>query len=209
MSHFSDADLADKSFAITQLNSFIKLIESLKNKNIHFKFTHIANSASVMQFPEGHLDMVRPGIMLYGYGPGKRNNLNPVLSLKSKIIFKKIVPRGTPISYGRTFITKRKSAIATIPVGYADGFSRKLSNCGEVLIGGKRVPVAGRVCMDAFMVDITEIPHVKEGAEVVLIGSHGKEKITALDIADKIGSIPYEVLTSIGNRVKRTYIKTP
>lgn len=205
MSHFSDADLADKGFAITQLNSFVELIESLKKKNIHFKFTHIANSAAVLQFPEAHLNMVRPGIMLYGYGPGKRNNLKPVLSLKSKIIFKKSVPAGTPISYGRTFRTKKKSIIATIPVGYADGYSRKLSNSGEVIIDGIRVPVVGRVCMDAFMVDVTKIPHVKENADVILIGSQGKERITAQDIADKVGSIPYEVLTSIGERVKRIY----
>jgi alanine racemase len=205
MSHFSDSDMTDKDFAAVQLRSFTKLIESLKKKNIRFKFLHIANSAAVLQFPEAHLNMVRPGIMLYGYGPVKRNNLKPVLSLKSKIIFIKNVPTGTPISYGRTFITKRKSTIATIPIGYADGYSRKLSNSGEVLISGKRAPVVGLVCMDTIMVDVTEIPYVKENTDVVLIGSRGKEKITAQDIADKIGSIPYEILTAIGHRVKRIY----
>ena len=205
MSHFSDADIRDKDFATTQLKSFIELINSLKKKRIHFKFTHIANSAAVLQFPEAHLDMVRPGIMLYGYGPAEKNSLKPVLSLKSKAIFIKNVPAGTPISYGRTFITKRKSTIATIPIGYADGYSRKLSNSGEVLICGKRAPVVGRVCMDTIMIDITEVPRVKENAEVVLIGSQGKEKITAQHIADKIGTIPYEILTAIGPRVRRTY----
>lgn len=205
MSHLSDSDLTDKDFTAVQLKNFLELIESLKRKNIHFKFFHIANSTAVLQFPDTHLNMVRPGIMLYGYSPAERDNLKPVLSLKSKIIFIKSVPAGTPISYGRTFITKRKSTIATIPVGYADGYNRKLSNNGEVLIKGKRAPVVGRVCMDTIMVDVTEVPHVKENTDVMLIGSQGKEKITAQDIADKIGSIPYEVLTTIGHRVKRIY----
>ncbi|MEE8328915.1 MAG: alanine racemase [Thermodesulfovibrionia bacterium] len=205
MSHFPYADMTDKDSASAQLKSFINLAKSLKDKNINFKFLHIANSAAILQFPEAHLSMVRPGIMLYGYGSGKRNNLKPALSLKSKIIFLKNVPGGTPISYERTFITKRKSAIATIPIGYADGYGRKLSNSGEVLISGKRAPVLGRVCMDVIMVDVTGIPYVKEGADVILIGSQGKEKITAQDIADKMGSIPYEVLTNIGKRVKIIY----
>jgi alanine racemase len=205
MSHFSDSDLTDKDFSAFQLKSFTGLIESLKKKNVYFKFCHIANSAAVLQFPEAHLNMVRPGIMLYGYGPADKKSLKPVLSLKSKIIFTKEVPAGTPVSYARTFITKRKSTLATIPVGYADGYNRKLSNIGEVIINGKRAPVRGRVCMDTIIVDITDIPHVKKDAEAVLIGSQGKEKITAQDIADKIGTIPYEVLTSIGRRVKRIY----
>lgn len=203
MSHFSDADLKDKDFTTAQLKSFTKLVESLKKKNIKFKFLHIANSAAVLQSPESHFNMVRPGIMLYGYG--QTDILKPVLSLKSKIIFIKKAPAGTSISYGRTFITKRKSTIATIPIGYADGYNRKLSNSGEVIICRKRAPVVGRVCMDAIMVDITEIPEAKENTEVILIGSQGDEKITAQDIADKIGTIPYEVLTTIGHRVKRIY----
>ena len=205
MSHFSDADLADKDFTANQLKTFIKLIELLKEKNVYFKFSHIANSAAVLRFPRSHLNMVRPGIMLYGYGTAPKNTLKPVLSLKSKVIFLKNVPARTPISYGRTFITKKKSIIATIPVGYADGYNRRLSNCGEVLINNRRAPVVGRVCMDTTMVDVTEVSHVKENTEVILIGSQGKEKITAQDIADKIGTIPYEVLTSIGHRVKRIY----
>lgn len=205
MSHFSDSDLTDKDFAEFQLKSFTGLVESLKKKNVYFKFRHIANSAAVLQFPDAHLNMVRPGIMLYGYGPSRKNVLKPVLSLKSKIIFTKEVPAGTPVSYARTFITKRKSTLAIIPVGYADGYNRKLSNIGEVIINGKRAPVRGRVCMDTIIVDITDIPHVKKDVEAVLIGSQGKEKITAQDIADKIGTIPYEVLTSIGRRVKRIY----
>ncbi len=206
MSHFSDTDMTDKDFAADQLMSFTNLVESLREKNIRFKLLHIANSAAVLQFPDSHLDMVRPGIMLYGYGPTKIKDLKPVLTIKSKVIFVKDVPPRTPISYGRTFITKRKSAIATIPVGYADGYSRKLSNRGEALINGNRAPIVGKVCMDTIMVDVTEIPNVKEDTEVVLIGSQGKEKITAQDLADRVGSIPYEILVTIGKRVKRVYI---
>lgn len=207
MSHFSDADLNQRKFALLQLKNFRELMESLlKRKNINFRFFHISNSAAILGFPEAHLNMVRPGIMLYGYGPTK-DSLRPVLSLRSKVILVKSLPAGTPISYGGTFITKRRSIIATVPVGYADGYDRRLSNCGEVLINGKRAPVVGRVCMDTIMVDVTEIPDVREDTEVVLIGSQGDERITAEDIAQKIGSIPYEVLTSIGQRVKRIYLK--
>ncbi|MBI4710214.1 MAG: alanine racemase [Nitrospirae bacterium] len=204
MSHFSEADLADKEFALRQIENFIYLVKSLKKRNVSFKFRHMSNSAAVMSLPEAHFNMVRPGIMLYGCGIGE-NRLSPVLSLKSRIIQIKKVPANTPVSYGRTFITRRKSVIATVPLGYADGYNRKLSNCGEALVNGRRAPVAGRVCMDTVMLDVTEIPGVKENTEVVLIGRQGKEKITARDIADKIGTIPYEVLTSIGSRVKRVY----
>ena len=204
MSHFSEADLCDKEFASWQIKNFIHLVKSLKKKSVSFKFRHMSNSAAVMSFPEAHFNMVRPGIMLYGYGM-EENRLRPVLSLKSRIIQIKKVPANTPVSYGRTYITRRKSVIATVPAGYADGYNRKLSNCGEALVSGRRAPVAGRVCMDTVMLDVTEIPGVKENAEVVLIGSQGKEKITAREIADKIGTIPYEVLTSISQRVKRVY----
>ncbi len=202
MSHFSDADLQDKEFANQQLKSFLFLKKELGRRKITFKYTHIANSAAVLTMTDAHFNMVRPGIMLYGYGA---DNLKPVLKLKSKVLLIKKVPPGTPISYARTFITKRKSVIATIPVGYADGYNRKLSNSGEVLVNGKRAPVIGRVCMDTVMVDVTDISGVRMDSEVVLIGCQGKEEITAADIADKIGTIPYEVLTSIGQRIKRIY----
>jgi alanine racemase len=165
----------------------------------------MANSAAVLDMPDSYFNMVRPGIMLYGYAYDNAKGLKPVLSLKSKIILIKTVPRGTPVSYGRTFITRRKSKIATIALGYADGYSRRLSNAGEVLISGKRASVAGRVCMDTTMIDITDIHGVNYNSEVVLIGSQGKERITAQDIAEKTGTIPYEVLTSIGQRVTRVY----
>jgi alanine racemase len=205
MSHFSEADLQDKQFANQQVTSFLGLVNELKKSRVQFQHLHISNSAAVMTMPDAHFNMVRPGIMLYGYAfPGVKG-LKPVLSLKSKIVLLKKVAKGTPISYGRTFITKRSSLIATIPVGYADGYSRQLSNKGEVLINGHRAPVAGRVCMDTIMADVTDVANVSYESEVVLIGRQGKEKIMADDIADKIGTIPYEVLTSIGQRVSRIY----
>jgi len=205
MSHFSDADLQDKEFANNQLDIFNTLIAALKKVGITFKFIHMANSAAVLTMPDAHFNTVRPGIMLYGYGCCEKEKLKPVMTLKSKIILLKKVPKGTSISYGRTFITKRKSTIATIPVGYADGYNRKLSNNGEVLIKGKRAPVAGRVCMDTIMVDVTDIPDINYKSEVVLIGRQGQEEISADEIAEKISTIPYEILTSVGARVRRVY----
>ncbi len=147
--------------------------------------------------------------MLYGSYPSSSFQdlirLKPVMSLKTKIYFLKQVPPQSRISYGGTFQTERKSLIATLPIGYADGYSHHLSNCGEVLIRGKRAPVVGKVCMDFMMVDVTDIPRVSVGDEVVLIGKQGKEEITANEIADKIGTISYEVLCSIGKRVPRIY----
>jgi len=154
--------------------------------------------------------MVRPGLMLYGYNPlegeGFGADLRPVLSLITRIAFLKKVLAGVPISYGRTFVTKRESVIATIPIGYADGYSRGLSNRGEAIVRGIRVPVAGRVCMDMTMLDVTDVPDVSEGDGVVLIGSQGNERITAVDIALRTGTIPYEVLCGISSRVPRMYV---
>lgn len=205
MSHFPDADLKDKDFSLQQLKEFMQLVSLLGQNRITVRYLHMANSAALLTMPESHLNMVRPGIMLYGYGPTEDHRLKPVLSLKSRILFLKKVPAGTPISYGRTFVTKRRTRIAVIPLGYADGYSRKLSNQGEVLVGGMRAQVIGRVCMDTIMVDVTRIPDVRTGSEVVIIGRQGKDRITALDIADKTGTIPYEVLTSVGSRVRKVY----
>ncbi len=205
MSHFSEADLEDKDFVNAQLKHFTSLVKKLKQNKIYFEFMHMANSAAVLTMPDAHLNMVRPGIMLYGYSCCDSEKLRPVMSIKSRIVFLKKVPPGTPISYNRTFVTKRRSTIATIPVGYADGFNRQLSNQGEVLIRGRRAPVVGRVCMDTTMVDVTDIPGVNYNTEVVLLGRQGREQITADDIAKKTGTIPYEVLTSVGQRIKRIY----
>lgn len=206
MTHFADADLRDKKFAAAQMDRFESLIRALEAKGIDIPLRHAANSAAVLEYGRALLTMVRPGLMLYGYNPlesGAAADLRPVLSLRTRIAFLKKVPAGVPISYGRTFVTKRESLIATIPIGYADGFSRGLSNKGEALVRGKRVPVAGRVCMDMTMLDVTDVPDVAAGDEVVLIGSSGAERITADDIAAKTGTIAYEVLCGIGGRVPR------
>ena len=206
MTHFADADLRDKKFAVVQMDRFESLIGSLDAKGITVPLRHAANSAAVLEYDRALLTMVRPGLMLYGYDPlesGVAADLRPVLSLVTRIAYIKQVPAGVPISYGRTFVTKRESLIATIPIGYADGYSRGLSNKGEALVRGKRVPVAGRVCMDMTMLDVTEVPGVADGDEAVLIGSRGNERISADDIAAKTGTIAYEVLCGISGRVPR------
>ena len=209
MTHFADADLRDKTFAAKQMDRFETLLATLADQGIDIPLRHAANSASILDYQRALFTMVRPGLMLYGYDPVEGNasgaDLQPVLSLMTKIFLLKKVPVGTPVSYGRTFVTARESLIATIPIGYADGFSRGLSNRGEALVRGVRVPVAGRVCMDMTMLDVTDVPGVCEGDEVVLIGSSGGETITAADIAVKTNTIPYEVLCGISARVPRIY----
>jgi alanine racemase len=206
MTHFADADLQDKKFAAAQMERFEALIGSLDAKGIAIPFRHAANSAAVLEYDRALLTMVRPGLMLYGYNPlesGVPADVRPVLSLLTRIAYIKKVQAGVPISYGRTFVTKRESLIATIPIGYADGYSRGLSNRGEAIVRDKRVPVAGRVCMDMTMLDVTEVPGVTAGDEAVLIGSRGNERISADDIAAKTGTIAYEVLCGISGRVPR------
>jgi len=209
MTHFADADLQDKQFASKQMDRFEALLKALEAKKIKVPVRHAANSAAVLDFHRAFFTMVRPGLMLYGYNPLEEGalgaDLRPVLSLVTRIAFIKKVPTGVPISYGRTFTTKRESAIATLPIGYADGYGRGLSNKGEALVRGMRVPVVGRVCMDMCMIDVTDVPDAREGDDVVLIGSQGSERITADDIAAKIGTIAYEVLCGISSRVPRIY----
>ncbi len=209
MTHFADADLENKKFSSEQMDRFERLISSLADRGIDIPQRHAANSAAVLEYPRALFTMVRPGLMLYGYNPlGKRSDpgLQPVLSLVSRIALLKKVPPATPISYGRTFTTRRESLIATVPIGYADGYSRSLSNCGEALVRGIRVPVAGRVCMDTCMLDVTDVSGVNEGDQVVLIGKQGLERITADDIAIRTGTIAYEVLCAISSRVPRRVV---
>jgi alanine racemase len=209
MTHFADADLRDKQFASRQMDRFEALLKELEAQGTLVGLRHAANSAALLDYRRALFTMVRPGLMLYGYNPleGKRGeDLRPALSLVSHIAFLKKVPAGVPVSYGRTFVTERESLIATIPIGYADGYSRGLSNTGEALVRGVRVRVAGRVCMDMCMLDVTGVPEVGEGDEVVLIGTQGSERISADDIAVKTGTIAYEVLCGIGSRVPRVYV---
>jgi alanine racemase len=212
MTHFADADLRDKQFASVQMDRFETLLKELSARGIAVPLRHAANSAALLDYQRAHFTMVRPGLMLYGYNPLEGDtaadaDLRPVLSLVTRIAFLKKVPAGIPISYGRTYITKRESLIATLPIGYADGYSRSLSNRGEALVRGVRAPVAGRVCMDMCMLDVTDVPGVSEGDEVVLIGNRENERITADDIAAKTGTIAYEVLCGISSRVPRVYLQ--
>lgn len=210
-SHFANADSADKTHACGQLARFKELSDELSSRLQKRPLFHMANSAAIMEMPESHFDMVRPGIMMYGIYPSKevgrsRIGLKPVLSFKSEIIHVKKVGRGFSVSYGSTFVTTRETVIATVPAGYADGYNRLLSSKGEMLVRGMRAPIIGRVCMDLTMVDVTHISGVALHDEVVLIGSQGAESITAEDIADMTSTIGYEVLTSISPRVHRIYI---
>ncbi|MGB9791452.1 MAG: alanine racemase [Thermacetogeniaceae bacterium] len=208
--HFAAADEADKSFTEEQFSRFIWIIKQLVARGVYIRWKHCANSAALLDLQYTHLDLVRPGIVLYGLFPSPEVRhdtvrLIPVMSLKARVAFVKEVPAGTSISYGRTYVAKEPKRIATVPLGYADGYSRLLSNRGEVLIKGKRAPVVGRVCMDQIMVDVTHIPDVVQGDEVVLLGRQGEEEITAEEIAERIGTINYEVVCMISERVPRIY----
>jgi alanine racemase len=212
MTHFADADATDPEFTREQMARFEEATRSLRDAGIAVPLRHAANSAALLLHPESRLDLVRPGIMLYGYHPRgggeKRPDdpvLHPALRLRTAITQVKDVPAGSSISYGRTFVAPCDMQIATIPIGYADGLARPLSNRGQVLIGGSRVPIVGRVCMDMTMVDVTSLPDVRLGDEAVLIGRQGDDEITADEVADLSGTISYEVLCRIGPRVPRLY----
>ena len=207
MSHFSEADLADRTYAQQQLKIFGDLRDTIQSQTGLKLFCHIANSAAVLSLPDALLDAVRPGIALYGYSPFEESfGLRPVLRLSSKVLAVRNLPAASPVSYGRTFVTKRYSRIAVIPIGYADGYNRLFSNNAEMLVQGCRVPVVGRVCMDMTMLDVTDVQNVSEGDEVVILGRQGKEMITAAELADRIKTIPYEILTSLGTRARKAYL---
>ncbi len=210
--HFSTADEADKAFTYEQAEKFKGVIERLKGENIYFEVIHASNSAGIMEFDEFGFTAVRPGIIQYGLYPSDevlKDNLEivPAMSLKSHISFIKEVDSKTPIGYGRAYYTEEKSVIATVPVGYADGYLRSMKDGGRVIINGKFAYIVGRVCMDQFMVDVTDIPDVKIGDEVVLMGEKDGLKITADDIADIMDTINYEVVCLVSRRVPRVYIE--
>jgi alanine racemase len=210
---------ADEAGAVNktqeQISHFKNVLAQLKTKEKVDVIAHVANSAAFIYFPDSWLDMIRPGISLYGYYPdatparaknaASKLQLQPVMSFKTMVVQVKELDAGSGISYGHTFVTRRKSRIAVLPVGYADGYLRKLSNRAEVLIGGRRAPVCGRVCMNATMVDITDLPPVHRGDEVVLLGRQGEERITADEIAQWMETISYEVLCLFGSFNERIY----
>jgi len=208
--HFATADEKDKTYARLQYERFLTVINKLEEKGLSIPIKHVSNSAAIIDLPEYNLDMVRPGIMLYGYYPSTEVNkdiikLKPAMTLKAKISNIKTVPKGTGISYGQIFVTERESKIATIPIGYADGFTRMLTSKAEVSIKGKRVPVVGKICMDQCMLDVTEVEDVKIGDEVVLFG-YEEGCPDADEIGEKLNTISYEILCMVGRRIPRVYI---
>lgn len=210
--HFARADEADIAPAVEQLEKFRSFTERLKKRGIHIPMEHCSNSAGIIRLPQANLNAVRAGITIYGIYPSKEVErtavrLLPAMELKSHVSFVKTLPEGRAISYGGTFVTKRETVVATIPVGYADGYPRSLSNRGWVLIRGKKAPILGRVCMDQFMVDVTEIPGVHAGDSVTLMGKDGKEFLSVEELGDLSGRFSYEFICDISRRVPRVYIK--
>lgn len=208
--HFPSADEADKKFTRKQIDVFFDLMAELRGRGIEIPKVHMANSGGILAHPKSYLTAVRLGISLYGLYPSgeveRSIPLDPAMSFLTRVRYLKRVPKGTPISYGRTFVTKRETAVATLPVGYADGYPRILSNRGHVLVGGEEAPIIGRVCMDMSMVDVTDIPGVEVNDEVVLFGRQGKGEIHIDRMAEWLNTINYEVTCIVGKRVPRVYI---
>jgi len=210
--HFSVADEKDKFYTEEQFKKFIEILTILEKEGIKIPIKHVGNSATLLDLPHMWLDMVRPGLAIYGLYPSKEVkktiNLIPAQQFKTKIVFIKELPRGESISYGRIYITKRRMRVASLPVGYADGYNRLLSNQGEVLVRGQRVPIIGRVCMDQCMIDVTNLTQVEIGDEVVLWGRQGEGMITVEEIAQKIRTINYEIVhLPDKKRVAKLFIK--
>jgi alanine racemase len=205
-SHFATSDSTDKSYALKQLDCFEQVIQELKCRGLDIPLKHIANSAAILELPQTQFDMVRAGIILYGLWPSnevkKTIELRPVMAFKSVVILVKEVPAGVGVSYGCIYVTQRPSRIATLPVGYADGWTRLLAGKASILIRGQRAPVIGRICMDQCMIDVTDIPDVQEGDEALLFGGN---ELPADEIADHLGTINYEVVCMVGKRVPRVY----
>ncbi|MBP0125221.1 MAG: alanine racemase, partial [Nitrospira sp.] len=212
MTHLADAAGEDSAFTERQLGAFHAMLEKVRLRGLTLPLVHVANSAAIVRFPEAHFSLVRPGIMLYGYhtlpASVRAPALKPVLSLRTTIAQLRTIPQGGTVSYNKTFVAERPTRIAVLPIGYADGYSRQLSNRGFVLIQGTRAPIIGLVCMDMIMVDVTDLPSVQIGETVTLIGQQGTESIGADEVAGLIGTIPYEVLCGIGSRVPRFYEST-
>ena len=210
--HFSTADEKDKNYTLNQYNKFVQMDAFLRERGLEIPIKHAANSAAIMDFDNMMFNMVRPGIILYGAYPSEevdKDNLSikPAMSVKTHVSYVKEVNEGDYISYGRKYQAVGKRIIATIPVGYADGFIRAYSNGGKVLIKGEYAPIVGRICMDQFMVDVTDIKDVQVNDEVVLIGKQGNKEITVDFIASILDTINYEVFCTLSKRVPRQYIQ--
>jgi len=210
MTHFALAHSKEKSFTIRQLATFQGISQALEARGFRFSLRHAANSGAIIDLPQSHLDMVRPGIMIYGHFPSSEVSsalpLRPALTFRTEIGHLKSLKPGESVSYGRSFIASRETKVAILPVGYADGYDRRLSNRARVLVQGRPAPVIGIICMDMTAIDVTDIPGAKAGDEVILLGRQGKEEISAEQVATWLDTIPYEVLTRIGSRVERVYL---
>ncbi len=209
--HFATADSLDKSYAVKQFERFMDFLNRLRLTGLEIPIKHAANSAAIIDMPETHLDMVRGGISLYGLYPSDEVNKNrvelkPAMELKSRVIHLKKVPAGFKISYGMTYETPKSTTVATVPVGYADGYNRRLSSRGQMLVGGQRAPVVGRICMDLTMLDVGHIPDVRLEDEVVIFGKQGNLTITVDEIAAILETINYEVVSTVTDRVPRFYL---
>jgi len=208
--HFAAADSSDRAYTELQIEVFTSLLEDLKKMGVEFEICHAANSAGIIEFPESHFDMVRAGISIYGLYPScevdqSRVALVPAMTLKSIVTAVRKVPKGFCVSYGMTHKTRQETRLASVPIGYADGFSRGFSSNCFMLVNGCRVPVVGRVCMDQTMIDVGNIP-ITPGDEIVLMGSQGNEIIGADELAKRINTINYEIVSALTSRVKRIYL---
>lgn len=210
-SHLSTSDEADKTYSNFQIATFEDFYEKLQMADVEILFKTLANSAAVMDLPQSHFSAVRPGIILYGCYPSSQVNkdvlsLKPVMSIKASIVQLKEVPAGTAISYGRRFTTTRETLIATLALGYADGYPRALNGTGRVIINGTYAPVVGNICMDQCMVDVTDVPNISEGDEAILMGTDGHLSILADEIGEKTNTINYEILCAFGQRLPKVYV---
>ena len=208
--HFAKADEEDKSFTEKQLNAYLWMKQRLEEKGVQFSYYHCSNSAGIIDVPEANMDLVRAGISIYGlYPSGEVNKANvplkPALQWVSHVAHVKWVEAGTPVSYGGTYVTDRRTKLATIPVGYGDGYPRILGNRADVLVCGKRAPVIGRVCMDMLMVDVTDVPEADMADDFVLLGAQGNERITPDELAEHAQTIPYEIMLGFSPRVRREW----
>jgi alanine racemase len=208
--HFASSDSHDKNYAHRQLEQFKSLVQQLTYYDLRFKYLHAANSGAILDLPQSYFNLVRPGVMMYGYYPSNETSesipLEPAMTLHTQILHVKRVPAGTFISYNSTFQTREATTIATLPIGYADGISRRFSNNFEVLVRGRRCPLVGRVCMDQIMVDLSDIQDVQAGEEVVLLGKQGDEEISIYEWCRRLETIPYEVMCGVSRRVARIYV---
>jgi alanine racemase len=210
--HFASADSQDKTYTLQQLERFLEFLDKLKIHGLEFPLRHAANSAALIDLPETHLDMVRPGISLYGFYPSaevnkERISLTPAMMLKTRIIHVKMVPAGFHVSYGLTYQTENPTVIATVSAGYADGLNRLLSSRGQMLVRGSRAGIVGRICMDLTLLDVGHVPDVQIGDEVVIFGSQGQEFIPVEEMAQTLNTIHYEIMTSLASRVERVFVK--